>query len=111
MTSTNVKVYCKYIGIVSIFNNASRLQVSPWWDTSIKIATSMFQRNDYPSGSKGGTDGAGVLDQGKTSTFNERFILMPSDTNINTTYDFFVRIRIVNGSNFKFSNIKLSNYT
>jgi hypothetical protein len=111
LTSTDVKVYCKYIGIESNFNDASKLQVSPWWDTSIKIATSMFQRNDYPGGSTGGTDGAGVLDQGKTSTFNERFILMPSDTNINTTYDFFVRIRIVNGSNFKFSNIKLSNYT
>ena len=110
LTSADVKVYCKYIGIESNFNTVSQLQVSPWWDTSIQRTTSRFQRN-VTGGSSGGSDGEGVLDTGKTSTFNERFILMPSNTNDNTTYDFFVRIRIVNGSTFKFSNIKLSNYT
>ena len=110
LSSSDVIVHIKYIAEEQYFGFPVVI-ATPWFNASV-TGTGGFKRDDTgQSSTSGQNDGNGILDLSKTSTFNDRYINLPSKADNITKYDFFVRIGIKKNCTFKFSNVSLSNYT
>jgi len=113
VTATDVIIYVKWI----INPSGIYVVATPWLDAGLlqSGAGVGWQRDDAYSSGAGFSNGNGCLNTTTStynSVFNTRYLSMPATGGAPPqNWDFFVRIRVANGSTFKFSNIKLSKYT